>query len=190
MKHLHAAQPGDERAPYGHPAALDEAALLKQCVVRTGRSGGPGGQNRNKVETLVVLTHTPTGIEAHAGERRSQGENKHVAVKRLRLALAIAVRMPIPKGRGLAVIDEPPGSMLWRSRARGGRIACNEEHWDFASMLAEALDMLADQGWEPRGAGLMLGVSASQVIKLVRACPEAMIMVNKARAGLGLHALK
>ena len=49
-----------------HPACLTEAALLKQCVLRFGRTAGPGGQHRNKVETAVCITHTASGLEGHA----------------------------------------------------------------------------------------------------------------------------
>ena len=81
-----------------HPATLDAEALLAECEVGRGRSGGPGGQHRNKVETLVLLTHRPTGIEAHAGERRSVRDNTRVAVFRLRLALARGVRTGVATG--------------------------------------------------------------------------------------------
>ncbi|MBL8758453.1 MAG: peptide chain release factor-like protein, partial [Phycisphaerae bacterium] len=69
--------------PWPHPACLADKDILKQCRIGRGRAGGPGGQNRNKVETLVIITHLPSGLEAHAGERRSQGENKTVALRRL-----------------------------------------------------------------------------------------------------------
>lgn len=191
MKHATNPRHGSAATPaYPHPACLPEADLLKQCVISTGRSGGPGGQHRNKVETLVRIVHTPTGIEAHAGERRSQVENKHVAVRRLRETLAVRVRCPVPKGRGIGVLDQAPGSPLWRERTRTGAIACNPHHFDYPSLLAEALDMLAEHGWEPRAAGVLLGVSASQIIRLIKDLHGALAHVNAERGRHGLHALK
>jgi len=173
-----------------HPACLAENVLLEQCDVVPGRSGGPGGQNRNKVSTQITLKHLPTGLMAQAGERRSQMENRHVAVVRLRLVLAVEHRAAVPKGRGLALLDLPAGSVLWRSRVRGRKIACNPSHWDFPSMLAEAMDVLADMGFEPRRAALMLDVSASQLIRLVAEHPPALLLVNAERQKRGKHALK
>ena len=77
-----------------HPAALTDAVLLAQCEVQRSRGGGPGGRHRNSTESRVVLVHKTTGVEAHAGERRSQHENLDVAVGRLRRTLAAEVRMP------------------------------------------------------------------------------------------------
>src|SRR6202161_2135061 len=80
-----------------HPAALDPELLAAECDFRATRRSGPGGQNRNKVETAVILTHRPTGISAQASERRTQGENRRVALHRLRLELAMMVRRPIQR---------------------------------------------------------------------------------------------
>src|SRR5262249_34131870 len=66
----------------GHFAALDPEVLAAQCEFRTTRRSGPGGQNRNKVETAVILTHRKTGVSATASERRTQGENRRAALKR------------------------------------------------------------------------------------------------------------
>lgn len=49
----------------------------------TFRSGGPGGQNQNKVSSGVRITHTASGISAESRESRSQAENKKIAFKRL-----------------------------------------------------------------------------------------------------------
>ena len=75
-----------------HPAALPVEKLLTDCEIKKTRRGGPGGQHRNKVESAIVITHLPSKIVGQAGERRSQHENREVAVERLRLNLAVGWR--------------------------------------------------------------------------------------------------
>jgi hypothetical protein len=169
-----------------HPAAMDPDAIASECDFRATRRSGPGGQNRNKVETAVVLTHRPTGLRAEASERRTQGENRRVALGRLRIELALAIRRPIAGGDGEPSVP----SVLWRSRCHGGRIAVNPEHPDFPALLAEALDVLEAMGDDPRAASARLGCSATQLVKLIGLEPRALAQVNARRRQAGQHPLR
>jgi RF-1 domain len=165
-----------------HLAALSDAHLLARCDVQRSRGGGPGGRHRNSTESRVVVRHVATGVEASAGERRSQHENLDVAVRRLRLALAVEERMR----RDAASVP----SELWRSRNRGGKVSCSAAHRDFPSLLAEALDVLSGEGWEMRAAATRLGVTATQLVRFVALHGPALASVNRQRGERGMPPLK
>jgi len=161
-----------------HPASQSDLLLLKDCSVKRTRASGPGGQHRNKVETAIVITHIPTGIIGQASEARSQNQNKTMAIGRLKTNLAVAIR--IEKTRKSAASEE------WNSRLKNRKIEVSHKHPDFPAFLAEALDFLQFEEFNPAAAAKTLGCSTSQLVKFIKRNSQAIAMVNTQRRSLGL----
>ncbi len=172
--------PPERPNPVSHPAARSAAELLKACGEIRTKCSGPGGQHRNKTETAVVLLHRPTGLSAEASERRSQAENRQVALKRLRLKLALEHRTQ--------ATAEP--SRLWQSRTRGGRLVVSPSHDDYPALIAEALDQLRAHGFQVAPTADVLGVTGTQLVGLFRKSPLGWVALARHRAIAGLPALK
>ena len=163
-----------------HPTSIPVEELVKQCKFTRTRSGGPGGQHRNKVETAIVVEHIPTGTTAGASERRSQHANRTVAIERLRINLAINIRTE--------PTEEP--SELWRSRCKSKKLSISSSHEDFPAILAEALNHIFASDLQLSKAAENLGCSTSQLIKLIRMEDAAWTMLNQNRRDAGMSTLK
>lgn len=171
-----------------HPALLADETLLKQCTVTFGRHSGPGGQHRNKVETAVRIEHPATGLAASANERRKQIQNRGAALRRLRLTMARDLRRKLDP-RTLDPRKFEP-SDTWKSRRQGRTISINPKHRDYPALLAEALDVVHAKKFDVAGAAGVLGISMSQLAKLIRHDKQAFTQVNRGRAERGMPALK
>ena len=172
-----------------HPACWPEEKLLAQCRLSFSRASGPGGQNRNKVETSVQVEYLPAGILASASERRTQNENRKVAMQRLRCKLAVEIR---PTVESLAAEHSAKTilvSDVWKKYVREGRIDIAESNVDWPSILAEVIGVLCSCEWNIGNSAVAFGTSASQLVKLLKRHPPAFLLLNLERKSRGQRPL-
>src|SRR5664280_2528986 len=96
----------------------DEEVVIPptEFQVDTFRSGGKGGQNVNKVETAVRITHLPTGLVVASQTQRSQHQNRATAM-RLLLSRIYAQRVDAQKADMERFYGEK-GSISWGNQIR------------------------------------------------------------------------
>lgn len=76
---------------------LSDAAMDRDTDIQFFIGSGPGGQNRNKRETGVRLTHRPSGLVVTSVKERSQGMNRSDALAKLRAKLREAMVVEKPR---------------------------------------------------------------------------------------------
>ena len=162
-----------------HPATWPEEQLLSHCKLAFSRASGPGGQNRNKVETSVQIEYLPNQIIAAASERRTQNENRKVALQRLRCKLAVEVRAP----------SQEKKSETWNAYCRDGRIDIAESNYLWPAVLAELIDALSSCDWNLSMAASSLETSSSQIVKVLKKYPPAFSLLNQERKLRGQKSL-
>lgn len=90
------------------------------------RSGGPGGQNVNKVNSAATIRHLPTGLAVTSSDTRSQAANRQLALGRL---LDLLAQQKIENRRArLAAISKARRQSARRSRSTKATLVDDKRH--------------------------------------------------------------
>jgi hypothetical protein len=175
---------------------MSDERLLAECTVETHRVRGPGGGHRNVTDSAVRLTHRPTGVVVTATERRSQHENRRVAVRRLRKAIAVRVRVPAeanappagPLAEALADATLRSSASLRSTSPRWPRLSQKSDA--YLVVAAQVLDHLEALEGKVSDVAKRLGVSTASLGKFLSLDTDLWTEANRLRRRFGLKPLR
>ncbi|MCY3732968.1 MAG: peptide chain release factor-like protein [Chloroflexi bacterium] len=169
---------------------LSDDELLAQCRFERFRVSGPGGQHRNRTDSAARLTHEPSGAVGYASERRSQHQNRAMALSRLRRAIALEVRREVD-----LEMYHPPATLqrvLPRSITTDvpGKDRVGPRHREFWTGIGPLLDLFEAVGGSTADCAALIGCSSNQLTKLFASEPHVWAAANRIRTRRRLNPLR
>lgn len=140
----------------------------KDLRIDTFRSGGAGGQNVNKVETAIRITHLPTGTVVACQNERSQLQNRETAMRILKAKLFD--RMMAEHAAKLADLKGPQTEAAWGHQIRSYVLhpytmvkdhRTGEETGNVQTVVDGAIDEFIDAYLRARAQGRLAEASAA-----------------------------
>ncbi|PZC48343.1 MAG: Protein chain release factor B [Chloroflexi bacterium] len=177
----------DGQMPDDDYLALSDEALQRQCRLETLRVSGPGGQNRNRRDTAVRLTHEPTGLIGQASEQRSQLRNREAALRRLRATIALGYRRPVVL-EGYAPAEALEA--ILPGRAGGGRTRIGKKHRDYWPGVQALLDLFVAVEGSVSETAKRTGLTTGALSRFVLSDPRLVRAVNGWREAHGMRSLR
>jgi hypothetical protein len=155
------------------PYHLPDAELLAQCREESCRSSGPGGQHMQKTASAVRLTHLPSGTVVQCQDHRERARNRSDALQALRLQLALRIR-----GAG------KPSDL--DAHRRGRQLVLGANATSYPLVVGCLLDALACSNGSLAEAASCVGISTSQLTRLLTADKAVHQAANALRTAVGL----
>lgn len=106
------------------PSNIELQVNPHDLTVATTRGSGNGGQNKNKTETCVIITHIPTKTTVRCESERSQFQNREIAMKILRSRLWDSIQSKSHKDQ-CAIRNSQIGSSMRGEKRRTIRVQHN-----------------------------------------------------------------
>ncbi len=176
--------------------ALSDDDLLSSCRFERFRVSGAGGQHRNMTDSAVRLTHEPSGAIGYASERRSQRQNRAVALARLRREIALRLRADAnlelyhPPAALQRILPRGASAAGTRNEQVGRAERVGPRHRAFWAGVAPLLDLFASVDGSVGDCAALLGCSTNQLIKLLASEPHLWSTANALRERDGLNSLR
>lgn len=151
----------------------------KSCDFNHMKTGGPGGQKRNKTSSAVRLVHRPTGLSVESSEHRSQRINLARALQRLQMRIALKVRCP----------PQRPLPGWWTDWVASGGVISRRSPM-MPEIAALVLDVMEAEGYALGESAKAVGLSTARLAKLIRETPGMLNHVNSQRRKRLLRTLR
>jgi hypothetical protein len=152
----------------------DYDIFLKDCESFEYQASGHGGQKVNRKYSAIKVVHIPTKLSAYSSDTRSQNLNKQHSVNKIKFLIALKIRMQnIEDIIDFMELNKPNSIKSFR-----------EAIW-----IAIVLDLLTEFQFDNKKVAEIIGISVSQLIKILYDNKIIWQLVNNNRLRLGMNKL-